>query len=80
MVLFHFIWAGLGAEFGRAEATVEGLVFANRPSREPPLPKLSEPEQDQRRGQREAGDFGAMSMNRGGRVPQSPRRAKRERR
>jgi len=34
-VLFHFIWAGLMAKFGRAEATREGLAFPNRASREP---------------------------------------------
>ncbi|GEM_PF-6222977 len=35
MVLFHFIWAGLRAKSGRAEVTMEGLAFPNRPSREP---------------------------------------------
>jgi|GEM_PF-1523740 len=52
MVLFHFIWAGLMAKFGRAEAAMEGLAFPNRPSREPLAPRMSEPEPDRWRGQR----------------------------
>jgi len=59
MALFHFIWAGLGAKFGRAEVTMEGLAFPNRPSREPLAPRMSEPEPDKRRGQRGARDFRA---------------------
>ena len=35
MALFHFVWAGFSAKFGRAEVTMEGLAFPNRPSREP---------------------------------------------
>jgi hypothetical protein len=38
--------------FGRAEVTREGLAFPNRPSREPLAPRMSEPEQNKRRGQR----------------------------
>jgi len=34
-VLLHFIWAGLRAKFRRAEVTMEGLAFPNRPSRDP---------------------------------------------
>ena len=43
---------------------MEGLAFPNCPSREPSLPRMSEPEQDKRRGQRGAKDFRAMSINR----------------
>jgi len=64
MVLFHFIWVGSKAKFGRTEGTMEGLAFPNRPSREPLAPRMSEPEQDKRRGRRGARDFRAMSMNR----------------
>ncbi len=64
MVHFHFIWVGLWAKFERAEVTMEGLAFPNRPSREPLAPRMSEPEPDKRRGQREATDFRVMSMNR----------------
>jgi len=35
MVLFHFVWADLKDKSGMAEATIEGLAFPNRPSREP---------------------------------------------
>jgi len=64
LVLSHFIWVGLGAKFGRAEATREALAFPNRPSREPLPPRRSEPEKDKRRGQRGTKDFRAMSINR----------------
>jgi len=65
MTLFHFIWAGLGAKFGRAEVTMEGLAFPNRPSREPLAPRMSEPEPDKRRGQRGGEGLPGLSMNRG---------------
>jgi len=35
MVLFYFLRVDSRAEFGMVEATMEGLAFPNRPSREP---------------------------------------------
>jgi len=51
MALFHFVWAGLGAKFGRAEVTMEGLAFPNRPSKESLAPRMSEAEPNKPRGQ-----------------------------